>query len=733
MSPKREKRVQKVTKPARRSSKFSQPLSKSFTAIGTIKRHADGFGFLITDNPDFPDVYIPKPDMFGVMTSDRVEVSAKPEGATSTRFRGSVIKIVERGLKQGVGKLHLIDPNNRMAGGVIKDQGHGWGENLIIPARDLSDSKDGDLVIAQIVSYPGSPEGFRGKVVGSLGDHESPMNDIFRVLHTQTIPIDFPKDVIKESEKISDTVQPQQKQGRKNLTGLQFITIDGVTAKDFDDAIFVKASPQGFEVFVAIADVSTYVPRGSKIDEEAMARGTSVYLPNYVVPMLPEKLSNGICSLMPNVERLALVAEMVIDFDGSLVKSTFYEAIIRSKARVTYGEAQEVLEGTIPEKLVHVEAVIKKAAQAAKILMKKRFADGSLDLNIPETQLVVDEAGEPIDIIKSERLFSHRLIEELMLIANVAAARFIQTQGRAGIFRVHDGPKADDLQRLQNFMRTLGAHMDTSTKFKGKIQKSLTQAIKTFENTPEAIVINMLTLRSISQAQYAVDNIGHFGLGFSDYTHFTSPIRRYPDLIVHRLIKSLLLGTQKYPLIEEADLRTIATQSSSLEQRAVKAERMINGIKKARFMRRHLGESFDGVVSSVTKFGIFVMLRAFDVDGLVSVDDLFDEPYVFDEESLSLVGKRSGFTYRLGDRVSVTVVHADTESGNIDFSLSGVRGHASDKKKNPSRASVSERSKAPKDSQSVRKAWLSKLSRPDRSGKPGSKTKTVSRRKKKGK
>lgn len=677
---------------------------------GLIKRHADGFGFFIPDNAEHPDVYIPKHDMLGVMTSDRVEVEAFPEDRD--RFRGKVIRILKRGLSQGVGKFHKLQGFE--SGGQIFDEGHGWGEPMFIPEEDCEGAKTGELVVAQIVSYPGSDGGFIGKVVGRIGDLENPLNDIMRVLHMQMVPHEFPKKVVQEAEHLAQEVTAAEFVGRRDLTAMDFITIDGMTAKDFDDAICLKADPLGFRLWVAIADVSHYCKVGTALDDEAYIRGNSTYLPNFVVPMLPEALSNVICSLQPHVNRLSMVAELLFDYNGERLKSEFYEAVICSKSRVTYGEAQEVLDGEDVEKHRHVAHVIKKASQLAKILMKRRFEQGSLDLDIPETTLVIDEAGEPVDVIRSERLFSHRLIEEMMLAANVAVAEFFKAKKLPAIYRVHDGPKADDLERLAMFLKGLGGKVKLNNK--DKLQKRLTDALKEFKNTPEALVLNILTLRSISQAQYSSNNIGHFGLGFEDYTHFTSPIRRYPDLIVHRLLKSVLV--KGYPKVDEDYLAKAGTAMSATEQRSVKAERMVNSIKKARLMKRHLGEEFEGVVSSVTKFGIFVLLRTFDVDGLVRADSLFKEPFEFNESTLTLSGKRSGFTYKIGMPVSVTVMKADTESGNIDFLLAGdLVADAPVQTQKPIRTGAQKRGKVAKDSAGVRKARVSKRSGKNKSRK----------------
>lgn len=639
--------------------------SKSELQNGMIKRHPDGFGFFIPDDTTLPDVYVPRHAMSGVMTNDKVAVRVEPEHGTE-RFRGEVVQILERGTKKIVGIFTPL-PNS---GGLIKDEGKGWGQDLKIKPGQTQDAKKGELVAVEILSYGDDGKEFTGRVVQIIGNSADPLNDISRVVHTLNIPSEFSPRALKEASFLSPHVDEKDFKGRKDLRSLRFITIDGATAKDFDDAIFIEQNERGFLLYVAIADVSHYVRPGSAIDDDAIERGTSVYFPNFVIPMLPEILSNELCSLNPHIPRLALVAEMQMDFTGQMLETDFYEAVIESKSRVTYGEAQEIIDGNTVEKHKHVAEDIKRAADLAKILMAKRFREGSLDLEIPETQLMIDSAGVPIDVIRSERLFAHRLIEEMMLAANVAVAKFLSGQEIPAIYRIHESPNPDAIALLEKYLRNFGGNIKLD---QGKLQKRLTRALQEFEGKPEAQVLNILTLRSMSQAKYSANNLGHFGLGFEFYTHFTSPIRRYPDLIVHRLVKSQVMKNSPYRLMAEEDLQTAGTMLSAAEQRAAKAERQIQAIKKARFMEKHIGEEFDGVVSSVTKFGVFVLLRQFEVDGLVHMDNLSrTDRFEFDEENLRLVSKRSGFSYTIGDPIKIRVDAADAIEGKIDFGLADV-------------------------------------------------------------
>lgn len=630
---------------------------------GTIKRHPDGFGFFIPDDRTHPDVYIPRNSMEGVMTSDKVLVDISPERG-GERFRGDIIRIVTRGTKIIVGKFHII--NDKQA--LIKDEGKGWGEDLKIDLADSMGAKEGQLVSAQIITYPDQGKVFKGRVAEIIGDAMDPMNDIKRVIATQNIPQEFSRETREESKKFPGQPSEPDFKNRRDLRGLDLITIDGATAKDFDDAVFVEMNSQGFLLYVAIADVSHYVRVGTAIDRDAFERGTSVYFPNFVVPMLPEVLSNGLCSLNPNVPRLCVVAEIQFDFTGNMIKSDFYEAVMESKARVTYGEAQEIIDGTNLPQFRHVKENILRCSDLAKILMTKRFKEGSLDLEIPETELEIDASGIPVDIIKSDRLFAHKLIEEMMLAANVAVGTFLSNQNIPALYRIHEPPNEQAIQLLEKYLWNFGGRTKLGS---GKLQKRLTKALEEFEGKPQAHILNILTLRSMSQAKYHMNNVGHFGLGFEHYTHFTSPIRRYPDLIVHRLLKNQVVKNSSYRLMSEEDLLTAGTVLSAAEQRSVKAERQVQSIKKARFMQKFVGQELEGMISSVAKFGVFVLLREYDCDGLIRTDDLGDDRFEYDEENLRLYSKRSGKSFNIGDSVRILVAGADPDLGQVNFLLAG--------------------------------------------------------------
>lgn len=614
--------------------------------------------------------------MTGIMTNDRVEVELyRPRAGGKNkedRLSGEITRVLSRSNTRVVGRYLPVDKKY----GILQDENRGWGADLRIAAEDSLGAKEGEMIAVEITQYPDDKHEFTGKVVSVIGDAEDPINDVIRIVHQAGIPTEFSKEAVRDAQKFGGQVTEQERRGREDLTKLPLITIDGVTAKDFDDAIFTEQTARGFHLVVAIADVSHYVKPGSRLDEDAYERGTSTYFPNYVVPMLPEELSNELCSLKPHVIRLCFCCEMHISFDGEIQDYRFFEGVMESKARVTYGEAQEVIDAyangeerknKTAQKLAHVADTILRSADLAKILMQKRFRDGSLDLEIPETQVVVDSTGESTDIIRASRLFAHRLIEELMLVTNICTARFMDKANIPGIYRVHEEPDPDNIKNLQRFLWNMGGSKALSGS--GHLAKKLTAALESMAGKPEAQILNILTLRTMQQAHYSENNVGHFGLGFSHYSHFTSPIRRYPDLIAHRIIKSQLYDRYEGMMMQEDEIASATTWLSATEQRSTKAERKVISIKKARFIRRFIDQEFEGMISSVAKFGVFVLLRQYDVDGLVKIEKLGNDRFEFDEENLRLVGRKSGLQYTIGDVLKVRVMGADIETGKVDFEL----------------------------------------------------------------
>ena len=664
--------------PAMKSGKEARREGQRIWVTGTVKRHPDGFGFLLPDDASIPDVYISRQYMAGVMSNDKVEVEvfrARPHdrSATGERLFGEVKRIVSRAHARIVGRFLPVDRRY----GVIQDDGRGWGMDLRIQTEDSMGAQDGDWVAVEIAEYASHDRPLRGRVVRILGDVEDPLNDVIRTVHEKGIPDEFSFAARREAAALGTVVQEADKAKREDLRGIPLITIDGATARDFDDAVYVEHGERGFRAIIAIADVSHYVKPGSPIDEDAYSRGTSTYFPNFVVPMLPEELSNELCSLKPEVDRLCFACEIQLDFQGVIQSYRFFEAVMCSKARVTYGEAQEVIDGDASDRLKATPGVcdnIQRSADLAKVLMAKRMREGSLDLEVPETQVIVDPSGETIDVVRSERLFAHRLIEELMLVTNVCTARFFDDNRIHGIYRIHETPDQEKLNTLERLMwNILGPSSRVGKSLQGAgLQKKLTKALQAAAGHPGGSVLNTLTLRAMNQAKYSAQNVGHFGLGFQFYSHFTSPIRRYPDLIAHRLIKAVLYSRYSNQGMEIEELESAATHLSACEQRSVKAERAVVSIKKARFIRRYLGETLDGTITSVTKFGIFVTLREFEIDGLVKLDALGPDRWVYDDQAMRLYGRGTGHVFKLGDEIRVTVENADVSTGKIDFSLEDI-------------------------------------------------------------
>lgn len=625
------------------------------TVRGIVKRHPDGFGFVIPDEKNHPDIYIPASQIGSALTYDQVEVFVQKR-RHQRAFFGTIKTILKRHWEWTSGPYETINGKT-----LLKKHSLPIDQPVEIQNPRKLTVKEGEWVKVKLTSYPEQDQSFQGEIMENLGViTSSAKDDNVRVLAEQNISMKFPKPVLEELKALPDEVRPEDWEGRKDLTNKAFVTIDGVTAKDFDDAIFVEKRSFGFRLLVAIADVSHYVQENSQLDQEAYLRGNSTYLPDLAVPMLPEKLSNGLCSLNPHVPRLALIAEMDFDAQGVRSKSRFYPAVIKSHRRLTYGEAQDIFDEPDKDKKW---AFLKYAGQLGRILIQHVNQQGALDLNIPETLVRVNHQGEPVEIIKEARLFSHRLIEQFMLSANQAVSLFLKENKCPLVYRIHESPETENLKQLENFSKSLGFPSSLNSR------KNLLAFLKKFKEHPSEPLINKLTLRALSQARYSAYNKGHYGLNFPSYTHFTSPIRRYCDLTVHRLVRRTFSSSQtgRRPPSEKT-LEKQARWISEREQVSVKAERKVEDIKKARLIKPHTGKEFNGVISSVTSFGLFIALEKFDVEGLARFRDLPGH-WVFDETNMRAEAKRSRYSMKFGDSIRIRVMTANTETGAIDFKL----------------------------------------------------------------
>ncbi|MDE0151035.1 MAG: VacB/RNase II family 3'-5' exoribonuclease [Bdellovibrionales bacterium] len=489
-----------------------------------------------------------------------------------------------------------------------------------------------------------------------------------RVLKAFNIPYEFYS--VDEEKPISRELKKKDFQDRKDLRHLPFVTIDGIHAKDFDDAIYVEIAQKGWTAFISIADVSWYVKEKGNLDKEAYLRGNSTYFPDFVAPMLPFYLSQGLCSLNPHVPRLTMTVELHFDSNGNQKKAFFYESVICSQSRLTYEEAQDIIDGRYHVSSA-VQSSIQSGAELAQVLMDRRFKKGALNLDLGEVEILIDSDGQPLNIVQTQRLFSHKLIEELMLACNQAVADFLSRKKIPAVYRVHENPRNEDLSHLNQFLQAVDSKANLFEKKKTfRKQKSLalqlSQFLSKMKKHPKKTIMHYLILRALPQAHYSAYNKGHFGLQFEKYLHFTSPIRRYSDLIVHRILKNVLKNSNHS--VSDRELETTAQFLSQCEQRSVKAERFIEDIKKARFMTKYVGEEFSGTIASVTKFGFFVTLNEYSVDGLVHINNLGGR-WRFHPSQLLLKAYPSGYTFRQGDEVSVRVAMSNVEEGQVDFEL----------------------------------------------------------------
>ncbi|QFU74648.1 ribonuclease R [Halioglobus maricola] len=652
-----------------------------------VQGHRDGYGFAMPLG-EGDDVYLSARQMHFVFDGDEVLVLITGEDRRG-RLEGRVVEVLQRGVTTVVGRYQ----EESGIGFVIPDNGR-LTHQFLIPPKEKSGAKNGQIVSALITDYPTRQLGAKASITEILGDHMDPGLEIDVAIRSHEIPWEWPEAVQREAASLEDEPAEEDKRNRKDLRKLPFVTIDGEDARDFDDAVYCEKRRGGWRLYVAIADVSHYVRPGMALDEEAANRGNSVYFPERVVPMLPEALSNGLCSLKPQVDRLAMVCEMELNRTGKMLRYEFYEAVIHSHARLTYTQVGEVLnEGwhadVAPERVPDLLLL----QELYKVLRAQRDTRGAIDFDTVETRIIFDEQKKIESIVPVVRNDAHKLIEEAMLCANVAAARFFEANQLPILYRVHEGPSEERLEGLRGFLGELGLDLPGGAKPTPLDYQHLLEQVA---ERDDVHVIQTMLLRSLSQAQYQPENGGHFGLHYDAYAHFTSPIRRYPDLLVHRGIRSLVrsdkpaegvfrvAGAEPIPTrrifpYDDAAMAVHGEQCSMTERRADDATREVNAWLKCEYLQEHVGDEFDGVIAAVTSFGLFVELEDLYIEGLVHVTSLPGDYYNFDKSRQRLLGERSGRMFKLGGKVRVQVARVNLDDRKIDLEMIDTKPSKKDK------------------------------------------------------
>lgn len=642
--------------------KFSKSEEKKIT--GTFQAHPKGFGFVSVEG-EKEDIFIPESKTNGAMHMDTVEISVSP-AVTGRRKEGKVLHVLERGMKQVVCTYQL----NKNFGFAVPDNPK-FGSDIFIPLERSKGAVNGHKVVVEITQYGKKGKNPEGKVVEILGHINDPGVDILSIVRAYGLPVEFDPKVMTQVEHVAKPVSEADMAGRMDLRDWQMVTIDGEDAKDLDDAVSLTMDHENYILGVHIADVSNYVQEHSALDTEALKRGTSVYLVDRVIPMLPHALSNGICSLNQGEERLALSCIMTVNPKGEIIDHTITESVICVDRRMTYTNVKKILADHDPEVMAEYEPLVpmfEKMAELAAILRKKRMKRGSIDFDFPETKVILDKNGNPVDIRPYDRNVATKLIEDFMLAANETVAAEYYWRELPFVYRTHEQPDSEKIQKLSTFINNFGysLHIGSDEVHPKELQKLLEK----IDGTSEEPLISRLTLRSMKQARYTVENTGHFGLAADCYCHFTSPIRRYPDLQIHRIIKDSLRGRLGEKRIGHYTqiLPEVAKHASEMERRADEAERETIKLKKVQYMEKHIGETFVGVISGVAEYGFFVELEN-TVEGLVRVTSLTDDFYQYYEETYELVGGATNRRFKLGQQVRVTVDNCDRIMRTIDFTL----------------------------------------------------------------
>ena len=663
-----------------RTNRYGVP-EKMNLVKGKVQGNAKGFAFIIPEESGEKDIYVNQIDLGGAMNGDTVLVRLHPT-SSGERPEGKVIRIIERGLDNIVGLYVEHD-----AYGMVVADDKRIANDIFIPKNASKGAVDGHKVVVKIIKYPEGRMSAEGEVIQILGHKNDPGMDILSIIFAHGLPQEFPEEAIRQAESVPDKIDPDDLKDRRDLRDKTIVTIDGADAKDLDDAVNVERLENGnYLLGVHIADVSHYVKEGSPIDREAKERGTSVYLVDRVIPMIPHRLSNGICSLNPKVDRLTLSCEMEIDPEGKVVGHEIFQSVIRTTERMTYKEVRQILQDEDEEVTKRFEPLVpffKLMGELAAILRKKRFARGAIDFDFKEAKVLVDEEGKPTDVVIRERSVAEKLIEEFMLAANETVAEHFHWLKLPFVYRIHEDPKEDKLNKFLEFITNFGYVVRGNANTVHP--RALQQLLDEVRGEPEETVISTLMLRSMQQAKYDTESLGHFGLSTDFYTHFTSPIRRYPDLMVHRLIRTYLVEGK----IDEdtqakwrEKLPEITRHSSEMERRAVDAERQTDEVKKAQFMEDKIGETFQGVVSGVTNFGVFVELEN-TIEGLVHVSYLTDDYYRYDDRQYAMIGERTGNIIRIGDELEVRCINVNVDESSIDFEIVGMKETKRERREKP--------------------------------------------------
>lgn len=637
---------------------------KSNLTTGVFIGHPRGYGFVELEDRDQDDIYIPENNVNGAFHQDKVEIQISGS-VNGKRREGQVLRVLERGITEVVGTFE----KSRHYGFVVPDNAK-MQQDIFIPQEHGMNAQDGDKVVVQITSYGSRNKSPEGRIKEVLGKSTDPGIDVLSVARSYGLPMEFPARVLQQAGRILPILQDGDFSGRKDLRHLMCVTIDGEDAKDLDDAITLAKTEDGYELGVHIADVTNYVQENSALDREALKRGTSVYLVDRVIPMLPKELSNGICSLNQGEDRLALSCLMSLNEKGKLKNHEIAETVIRVDRRMTYTAVQQILEGDKEQQEAYQEFVpmFFCMEELSKLLRARREKRGSIDFDFPESKVLLDEAGHPVAVKPYEHNTATKIIEDFMLLANETVASEYHDRELPFVYRIHEEPDADRMEGVLAFLR---ANQIPVQKAKHTVSpKEVQKILQSIDGMPLEPMVSRLLLRSMKQACYSMEDAGHFGLAAEHYCHFTSPIRRYPDLQIHRIIKDVIRGrmgqerTHHYELL----LDDVASKSSMLERRAEEVERETVKLKKAEYMSSHIGETFEGVISGVTGWGIYVELGN-TIEGLVSMNSMWDDYYIYDEAAHQLVGEASKKIYRLGQAVRVIVEDADVVTKTVDFRL----------------------------------------------------------------